>query len=296
MKSSRIQKSTNSNSHSSKPFFGKSEEGSFVSETKKPETSFFNPCHIQTKLTVGQQNQQKNPSNRAALIQRQPDTGKNIDLIDEGLEMEKKINSILTFDNLEAAWAKLRRKYPKSTELDCVVASNTLLRDFEKQFDLSLPMARKSVVKEFYDYQKVDGNEAELAIKRYKDNSDKMGDEVTVFKGDGSIKETLKLKPGMLVYTSEACYLNQATKKCGAWDEKHMRMYIGNKQFRDWGNYGENSNNGKPVYKAAKYEKGRKLYIILGVYDPFMLYRDYRKRLKDQKLIEYRNANPVRPE
>ncbi|MCO6467881.1 MAG: DUF4157 domain-containing protein [Bacteroidales bacterium] len=56
MKTSKIQKSKSSNSHSTKPFFTKSGEGSFFSKSKESEKSFFSPCPIQTKLTVGQSN------------------------------------------------------------------------------------------------------------------------------------------------------------------------------------------------------------------------------------------------
>ena len=56
MKISKIHKSTTSNSHSSKPFFTKSGEGSFFSQSKETEKPFFSPCSIQAKLTVGQPN------------------------------------------------------------------------------------------------------------------------------------------------------------------------------------------------------------------------------------------------
>lgn len=56
MKTSEIQKSNSSNSHSTKPFFNKSVEGSFFSQSKETEEPFFSPYHIQTKLTIGQPN------------------------------------------------------------------------------------------------------------------------------------------------------------------------------------------------------------------------------------------------
>lgn len=56
MKTSKTQKSTSCNSYSSKPFFNKSGEASFFSQTKEVETPFFSPYSIQTKLTVGQPN------------------------------------------------------------------------------------------------------------------------------------------------------------------------------------------------------------------------------------------------
>lgn len=46
--------SSSSHSHSSKPFFTKSGEGSFFSNSKETEQPFFNPSIVQTKLTIGQ--------------------------------------------------------------------------------------------------------------------------------------------------------------------------------------------------------------------------------------------------
>ena len=46
--------SSSSNSHSSKPFFNKSGEGSFFSNSKETEQPFFSPSILQTKLTIGQ--------------------------------------------------------------------------------------------------------------------------------------------------------------------------------------------------------------------------------------------------
>jgi len=53
MKTSKIQKNTSSNSHSSKPFFNKSGEGTFISQSQEVENPFFTPSMIQTKLTIG---------------------------------------------------------------------------------------------------------------------------------------------------------------------------------------------------------------------------------------------------
>ena len=44
------------NSHSSKPFFNKSGEGSFFSKAKETEPPFFSPSIVQTKLTIGKPN------------------------------------------------------------------------------------------------------------------------------------------------------------------------------------------------------------------------------------------------
>jgi hypothetical protein len=46
--------SSSSHSHSSKPFFTKSGEGSFFSKSKETEQPFFSPFFIQSKLTIGQ--------------------------------------------------------------------------------------------------------------------------------------------------------------------------------------------------------------------------------------------------
>lgn len=56
MKTTETQKSTTSNSHSSKPFFNKSGEGSFFSQSNESEQAFFTPYPIQAKLTIGQPN------------------------------------------------------------------------------------------------------------------------------------------------------------------------------------------------------------------------------------------------
>ncbi|MFZ2900442.1 MAG: DUF4157 domain-containing protein [Saprospiraceae bacterium] len=56
MKTTETQKSTNSNSHSSKPFFNKGGEGTFFSQATEKVTPFFSPYPIQTKLAIGQPN------------------------------------------------------------------------------------------------------------------------------------------------------------------------------------------------------------------------------------------------
>lgn len=56
MKTPKIQKNTFSNSHSSKPFFNKSGEGSFFSPTNENEKPSFSPSSVQSKLTIGQPN------------------------------------------------------------------------------------------------------------------------------------------------------------------------------------------------------------------------------------------------
>ena len=65
MKTTKIQKSTSSNSHNSKPFFNKIEEGSFFSQTKKTEKPFFSPPSIQPKKIISHISKGKN------LIQKQ---------------------------------------------------------------------------------------------------------------------------------------------------------------------------------------------------------------------------------
>lgn len=49
MKTTKTQKATTSNLHSSNPFFNKSGEGIFFSQTKESEIPFFNPYPIQNE-------------------------------------------------------------------------------------------------------------------------------------------------------------------------------------------------------------------------------------------------------
>lgn len=51
---SKTENTSHSNSPSSKPFFNKSGEGSFFSNSKEVEPPFFTPSNIQTKLTIGE--------------------------------------------------------------------------------------------------------------------------------------------------------------------------------------------------------------------------------------------------
>lgn len=183
----------------------------------------------------------------------------------------------LTYDVLTKAWEDLIADYPKTDDfsLDCVKASNMIVERLSRQYGIKLPKATGHIVKRFYNIQYVRGNQDNNAIKRRNlGKKDKLGSTVTVYKGNRrrNIKsETVSLKPGMFVYTAEACYFG-AKKKCGKWDERHMRMYVGNGEFRDYGQYG-GSNTGRPVWGAAKKQKDRKLYIVLAVYDPFHHFR-----------------------
>lgn len=170
------------------------------------------------------------------------------------------IKSALTYDRLNKIWNTYRGRAPE----DCVQSCDYVARKIGILFNKSTPMGNP--IKKFkYGIHRATLEEVKAATIRYRKGiKDTLGDALTIYRGESALNpEKFQLRPGMLVYTAENAQWCDTSKKTICWGMRHMRMYIGNGEFRDRGDY-PGSRKGLPVW-------GRRgnVYVVLAVYDPF---------------------------
>lgn len=197
-------------------------------------------------------------------------------LVDEIMEKEPLYSTNpFNFYNLDAIWKKYQSLLPSGHNA-CVEVCHFMVDKISGEL-ISCPSLNKyKVAKKFKnDILVIKRPEGGDAARRFKQGKhDVLGDTIQVFNGPNGLGyELFRLKPGMLIYTAEWTQWlrdendNKIKDRLGKdierWSQRHMRMYIGNNQFRDKGYH--RYHGGGPVYG----EGNQMVYVVLAVYDPF---------------------------